>query len=198
MVPSDRATQSSALAEWEDYADLSADDIYQRCSMEPTQATSTSSLKQLNDEQVCQPPAQPKAVQVPLAKTKKPKAPAEPKAVQVPLANTKEPRAPAQPKAVQVPLADTKEPIRIEGKIKALSRRPGSYLERGFIEVSESRENLSKLVQHPDWTPKLQRDVFWRNKDCNYWTIVAGDVVTFSVVLHAQGAMLEAKEVKFK
>jgi hypothetical protein len=95
--------------------------------------------------------------------------------------------------------------FRFQGKFKyrelRYERQRGTSQNYGFIEVNP--KHVQAFREHPAWTPELAEDVFWHRKDCNSKSFGddgqrAGDIVTFSVVLKQEGAVLQAQNVELK
>jgi hypothetical protein len=91
--------------------------------------------------------------------------------------------------------------IRLQGQIKVNSQKAkdGRPLNRGFIELKPSKENLKAFREHPLWSPTLDdKDIWWMDRDCskNYEKQYGKDVVTFTIVMNDSGKMLQAKQVE--
>jgi hypothetical protein len=68
----------------------------------------------------------------------------------------------------------------------------------GWIEVNS--KDIKALQEHPLWRDVFPTDVFWHRNDCKYehGAAAAGDIVSFTLDLHKDGAMLQAKNIGLK
>jgi hypothetical protein len=189
------------VEEWEVYADMSDDDLWNTLANKGQHGTGQKSEVIVKASQSC--------AGAPLA------APVLPAASQMCKADSprkhlsKHTKLQQKPKTLVVdkpskPAVVEKQPraeseYRFQGKIKAreLNKTKRSMkMNYGFIEINP--KDLKALHEHPLWTSDLEVDVFWHCKDCDYDTQYAGDIVTFSVMLKPQGGCLQAQKLSLK